>query len=242
MLDGIFNYISIAIIFLMSFGIYFTVAVHIMPTLLLKPLNLGVRHDRGIKKFVFPEGRSIAYEPSLHFRKYVSQYVLYSQNGKKFIKCKINTKIHDLVYDISVYDRKDKVLGVYRISQSISDKGYTPEVNIPDECSYVHFSVISANGEIIPEKENSVYSGIAIITYAAITVGVTVIEGLFCSNVVKTVFDIIYRLSNGFDYTYRVSFAPMIGISALCGCILAAVTIVVNIPSKSKIVFYMSNN
>ena len=89
MLDDIFNYISIAIIFFMSFGIYFTVAVRIMPALLLKPMNLGVKHDRGIKKYVFPEGRSIAYEPSLYFRKYVSQYVLYSQNGNKFIKCKI---------------------------------------------------------------------------------------------------------------------------------------------------------
>ena len=237
MLDDIFNYISIAIIFFMSFGLYFTVAVRIMPALLLKPMNLGVKHDRGIKKYVFPEGRSIAYEPSLYFRKYVSQYVLYSQNGNKFIKCKINTKIHEIVYDITAYDRKDKFLGVYRVSQSISDKGYTPEVNIPDECSYVHLSVISVNGDVVSEKEHSVYSGIAIISYAAITVIATVAEGLFCSYVAKTVLDIIYNLSNGFDYAGTVSFVPMIGISTLCGLIIAMAAIAMNVPLGSKIIF-----
>ena len=36
---------------------------------------------RGLKKFVFPNGRGVLYEPHPHIRKYVNKYLLFATDG-----------------------------------------------------------------------------------------------------------------------------------------------------------------
>ena len=159
LVDVVFGYCAAAIILLASIGIYTLLVSRFLPKLLLSPVVGCNIHDRGIRKCIFPAGRGIVYEPKLTARRYINQYVLYSENGAKYIKCKTNKKIQSVKYELVVYDRKNTPIEILQISQTVEDGGYTSAVMLPYETAYVDFQLCAANNVEFKEKNVDIYDG-----------------------------------------------------------------------------------
>ena len=95
--------------------------------------------DRGIKKFVYPNGRCVLYETELATRKYISSYALYTEDGYKYIKCKSVGNIGSLRYDVYAFDNQNKLLDIIGVDEVIGEDGYTASVPLPPATSYVRF-------------------------------------------------------------------------------------------------------
>ena len=84
------------IIFLaVATALFFAAMIWLLPKVFLKSkYSFKSSADRGIKKYRLDSGGyAIVYAPHLKTRKYISQYVITEQDGKKQLKCKINKEI-----------------------------------------------------------------------------------------------------------------------------------------------------
>jgi hypothetical protein len=170
--------------------LYVLLVSQILPRRLLSP-NIDISGDRGVRKCVFPGGRSVTYEPSPNIRKYINQYVLFSEGGEKYIKCKINEKITSIDYELIIYDRKNKPLETLRISEKIVKRGYTSCVMLPAETSYVRMEICGANDAEAKKIKTEFYKGKRVLAYAFISFALTLAEALFVNCVVIEVSDVL---------------------------------------------------
>ena len=235
MIDMIFEYFALIVIFLLSMYLYVMLVARILPKIFLVPGLGAVKGDRGIKKSVFPGGRSVAYEPKLSIRKYISQYELFSENGEKYIKCKINEKIKSLKYDVVVYDRKNTPIGTVEISETVQGGGYTAEVMLPPETSFVHLRLRSVNDVPVAENEESEYYGSGVLAFFLIAFGLSFAEGAYLNYVVLKLFDLIFSFSA--SVTEFDASLPLV-VAAAVGALFSALIIVVNVEKPCKIVWH----
>lgn len=217
MVDIIFN--NAAAIIIMFVGIYAYTALvsRVLPPLFLRPEKMPVKHERGLKKYVFGTGRAIAYEPRMNIRKYVSQYVLFTESGEKFIKCKTGEGVKHLECILTVYGRNDKVIGIYKIQAAANKDGYTDSVLIPRETSYVSLGIDKVNGKSPDVRESFVYSPVKTAMFCLCNVIASVGEGLLCTFTVKSIFDWIYFQSNGFAANADINYGLLVSVYAAMG-------------------------
>lgn len=177
MIENIVTICGYVLTALMSLVIYGYLVSFVIPHLCVKwktPNKL--RGDRGIKKYVFPEGRSVVYEPELRVRRYMKQYALIYNNGGKFIRCRINERIRYIKYDVIVFGPDRRVIDVIEVSERITDIGYCKSVQLPEETSFVNV-VIRRVDAMHESKEKAVsYSGKSLLVLIALITVVTVIE------------------------------------------------------------------
>ena len=210
MVDIIFNNAAAIIITFVGIYVYTALVSRVLPPLLLRPVKTPVKHERGLEKYVFATGRAIAYEPSMDIRKYVSQYVLFSESGEKFIKCKTGDGVKHVECILTVYGRNDKVIGIYKIQASANKDGYTDSVLIPRETSYVSLGIDKVNGKAPDVRASFVFSPVKTAVYFICNVIATVGEGLLCTFTVKSVFDWIYFQSNGFAANAQINYGLLV--------------------------------
>jgi len=224
MVDLIFEYCVTVVMFVVSIFVYILLASRILPGLLLSPKLGGTLCERGIKKSVFAGGRSVTYEPKLSLRKYISQYVLFSHNGGKYIKCKINDKVKSLKYVLVVYDRKNKAVSKIEISETVEEEGYTSEVMLPPETSYVHLQLCSVNGISLKDREPEIYSGRRAAVFLISVFAMTLAETCFANYIIVFLSDVLlgyFRAVPEADFTatllvmLAVSFAATLLIFAI---------------------------
>ena len=189
--DVIFGYCAIAMIFITGIFLYALLVSRILPRFLLSPFQSAVRGDRGVRKCVFPGGRSMTYEPKLPFRRYIQEYVLFENNGEKYIKCKLNEKVAALQFDLFIYDRKDKITEKISVSEIVETEGYSAEVMLPAQTSYVHLRLRSVNGVEIKNDETETYCGKRAVAFCFLVFLLTFIEGLFANYVIIEVSDLL---------------------------------------------------
>jgi hypothetical protein len=223
MLDIAFNGISTVFIFLMSCYLYVILTAKVLPALFLRPGFSPVKHDRGVKKYVFPSGRAVTYEPSLAIRKYVKQYVLYEDCGEKFIKCKLAEGIRYIKYSITIYDRNDKAISVLTVSENIIHDGYTLSTLISSEASYVSFALDIVDETVIKSERNEVYPIYKIVIYVLSNITATLVEGLVCINSIKSVLDWIFFASNDRFFGMELNYSVWVFMYIAIGVIIALV-------------------
>jgi hypothetical protein len=184
LVDVVFGYCAAAAILLASMGIYTLLVSRFLPKRLLSPVVGCNIHDRGIRKCVFPAGRGIVYEPRLTARRYINQYVIYSENGAKYIKCKINKKVKSVKYELVIYDRKNNPIEILQINQTADESGYTSAVMLPNETSYVDLRLCAANNVAFKEEDVDVYDGKNALLFLLTVFVLTLIMGLLANYVI----------------------------------------------------------
>ena len=213
MVDLVFEHLAIVLILLLSAVLYVLLLARVLPKILLVPRQGNIRGDRGIRKCVFNGGRSVTYEPKLDIRKYMSQYVLFSENGEKFIKCKINEKIKSLKYELIVYDRKNQPVTTLEIAEGISEKGYTSKVMLPPEASFVHVDIKSVNDTPLDAEKHDIYYGYGILLFFSVTLVLTLAEGLFSNYVAMKLMELVFAFSKHVQHTDEI--IPLLVIAAV---------------------------
>lgn len=239
MVDVIFEYCAVALIFAASIGIYTVLVSRILPVIFLLPVRGDIPGDRGIRKCVFESGRSVTYEPKLGIRKYISQYVLFEKNGEKYIKCKVNEKIKSLKYELLMYNRKNKACGILEISENLETEGYTSEVMLPCEVSYAHLQLVSVNGNPIKEKENELYMCRNMVAFIASVFLLTFAEGMFIHSFIYEAF----KLFLSFDrYVPYVNIVPALLASVAAAVLASVIILVLNVSAPFKLVWKKKAN
>lgn len=166
-------------IVLCSAAIYVVWVAKILPKLLLRPMyDISVMGDRGIKKYTFQNGRAIVYEPSVSSQKYIKQYILSSNNGEKYIKCKLDDRITSIKYDVVAMRSDDQVIDTVQVAEIISTKGMTRGALLPHETSYVLVVVKEINNRQVATDAKLTLPLLKVVVYVLVTVLCTVIEGI----------------------------------------------------------------
>jgi len=204
MFDYIMAYVATGILlFLSLFACTFLLAC-LYPRLILKPdyrvLNIK---DRGIKKYVFPTGRAITYQPSQKIRQYINSYVLSCVDEKKYIKCELDPSIEELSYELVVFDARDRVITVLQISDYVNRAGYSRSVLLPSDTAYVHLILREVDGEKISKEPIAAYHQKNIWLYFGAVILTVVVEVFFLkSNILAMSKGILFFASAEDPFTF----------------------------------------
>jgi hypothetical protein len=138
--------------------------------------------DRGLLRVRFPEGRGVVYEPDPRVRRYVSKYALFTSEGKKYIRLRVDKRINYLRYDVVTFDRRGRLLDVLEVSERLSSAGSPRAVRLPAATAYASVLPRQVDGEYTGKDLAVVYSPIGIAVFTALTVLTTVFIAFLIRN------------------------------------------------------------
>ena len=182
MFEAIFSIVFEITLCLMSIAIYTFVTGSALPSLLLR-FKCSV-HDRGIHKYTYPEGRGVRYEPHPDIRKYVSSYLLFVNDGAKYIKCEVASDVERIEYSAVVFDARNRIIDVVCVKDSIGAAGRSKSVMLPMETSYVSFLLSSVNGKKTENRATLTFDKVRAAIFAASVLVLTVAEAFILRGVV----------------------------------------------------------
>ena len=173
----VISYIAKAIVLFTSMALYVYLFSAIIPKFIMK---LGCKKentcDRGIKKFIYPNGRCILYEPELKIRDYISSYVLYTENGYKYLKCRTAQKINHMRYDVYAFDNKNRLIDIVAVNEVVGYNEYSNDVYLPPETSYARFVLRKADSLYASREIVAVYALWRYIVCASVVAVATAVE------------------------------------------------------------------
>ena len=215
-LDIVMSYIAKGILVLVSIYIYVLLVGNIYPMMFMRLRRVfGKNSDRGIKKYVFPDGRCVVYEPEMKIRSYINQYELFSVNGTKYIKCKIAPEIKELCYYVLVYDNRDKLIDTLKIFESVKKTGFTRSVKLPHNTSYTNIVLYKINSESVSKILPISYPIVNVAAYSLCVIITTVLQAYVAKALLASLFNGILPIEN------ENVFVPAL----LFGVILAAISL-----------------
>ena len=151
-MEQIIKLIILSVLFIVSIIVYFILMGTVLPKILRVRCSFKESLDRGLKKYTYPSGRGIVYEPHPSIRKYVHHYALFTNDGYKYIKCNLDESVRQLKYTVVMFDHRKKVIDVLDVEEKNISSGETAEVLIHQDTSYVAFVLDSVNGERLKHK------------------------------------------------------------------------------------------
>ncbi len=180
------------IIFVFSLSLYVALVSKILPLFLLKAnYNVQDMGDRGLEKYVFEGGRAITYKPYGETGKYIKQYILSVNDGDKYIKCKFDKRILSIKYDVVALDSGNNEIDTIQISVPKVSSGDAAAAILPENTAYVCVVVKEVNRFIVPGSPKMHYSIWRVVTFAAVTAVLTVVEYLTLRSSVFSLIEVI---------------------------------------------------
>lgn len=131
------NAICLVLVAILGIAVYVFIISTVFPKFILKiRCSFSASRDRGLKKYVYPSGRGVVYEPYPTLRKYVDRYVLFTHEGYKYLKCHLTGNIGDVNYSIVMFNNKNEVVDVIDVNERVSGDE-TDAVLLHHETSYI---------------------------------------------------------------------------------------------------------
>lgn len=185
----IISYIAKILMLIVSMVLYVYLFSAIIPRFIMKlSCKKENTRDRGIKKFKYPNGRCVLYEPEFSVRDYISNYALYTENGYKYVKCKISPGISALKYDVYAFDNQNELIDIITVLEVVGDGEFTESVLLPPETSYVRLVLRKADdyssNEILVH-----YTKKRMIICASVVAAATAIESIIIYSITKDFFE-----------------------------------------------------
>ena len=232
MLDSVVSYLARSLMLIAGFYLYVFLMSYILPRVLLCRGKISPT-DRGLKKYSFSEGRAIVYQPTNAVSPYISQYILSSIQGEKYIQCKIDESITALKYEVQAFDHRHKLMHTVEIEEKeIQNKGYTQLARLNAETSYVNVVLRSVNQTPIRNDNISLIGWIFIGVFVARAVVSTLIMSKIVEVQILKYLQLIYP--NGF---YTPGPALSRTISFLAGLVYAIFTLLAYYRNEFKSYF-----
>ena len=199
MIDVIVSLVAHIIIVIMSVIIYVLLVSGLYPRLVVKWEPSRKLRDRGLEKYIFPNGRSVIFEPEMKMRKYIKQYALLSQDGRKYIKCFVNDKIRYLKYDVLVFNNADELVDVVTVSEKLSGKEYSKAAPLPDSTSYVSVVLRVADKMYSDGESVTRCSKKSMIMLVGLVMITSIVESLVLQKCADVIWDCFYKPQNFVD-------------------------------------------
>ena len=158
--------------------LYIALLADIFPRLFLK-LRCAVKENlgRGLKKYVFPTGRAVLYEPHPTVRKYLNKYLLFTNDGYKYLRCSFDFCVSKITYTVIMLDNKDKVIDVLSVTEDMRHVRASANVRLHSSTSYVAIVVNRVNGAV--NDGLSVYNKLRDIVFYFISVVLATSAAMF---------------------------------------------------------------
>ena len=218
MIDNIIAYVLSAILFVLSLILYVFCTSCLIPRIFIRPsYSSNNVCDRGVKKYLFEDGRAIVYEPKQDVRQYINQYILSECNGKRGLQCKLDESIKKISYRILTFDAYDNALGAFEVTERGIKDEITQSVDLPYDTVYVSIEVKSINGKKIVSESDINYSATRLLAFVGITVILTVVEAFITKAFVSKTFSTFF----GFSENTFLGFFSTVSVSMIVGTVLS---------------------
>ena len=178
-------FIILALLFaLVLTAIYVYMVASVYPWLTLHPAwrKRKPHTDRGLLRVKFPGGRGVVYEPDPRVRRYVPKYALFTSEGKKYIRLRVDQRVNYIRYDVVTFDRRGRLLDVLEVSERLTSAGSPRAVRLPTATAYASVIPRKIDGEYTGKEMAVGYSPIGIAVYTALTVLTTVFIAFLIRN------------------------------------------------------------
>ena len=214
-MELIVNTISFCVLIVLEIILYLILASKVLPLILKMRYDVSAPVDRGLHKYVYPEGRGISYEPQPSVRKYINRYLLFTNNGYKYLKCRIDEGVHSLSYTVLMFNNKNKIIDAIDVESRGIYSGETENTQVHQDTSYVAVVLNSVNGEKARANSMQYYKIRDVLIYALSMTVLCFAQLAF----IKFVFDVFDKwwFKNGItdNLNFSVLAIPSIAIGAL---------------------------
>lgn len=236
--DQIVTYASFAIIAVVSILLYImAVSDWLLSLLNVKRHGAPILRDRGIKKFTYPEGRSVVYEPAGFDNRFLKKYMLFVRGDNKYLKCLFADRVRSAYCELFVFDNQNRLIKTVDLFLEPNGDRYADAILLPDATSHVSILVLKVNGRNVKQSAADRESFKSHLwrrrgLFALLTVAVTVLEGIILTSLVRYFLDIFM------DDRFSMTFAQYVGdsgrivdiaLSALAGICVAAIGIALHL-------------
>ena len=204
MIDNIIEVTLIAMLFIAVETLYCFVMNAILPRYALRVrYRIGEFVGRGMKKFTYPEGRAVAYEPNPSIRKYIPKYALFTLDGYKYVRFAIDSGVKSYTAAIVMLDNRDRVIDVIDVSEITGGASSSVPLKLHDRTSYVAVELKSVNDELLPLSPCGQLTLASLCVYAASVVAATLIvfaDVFYSVRAVCDMFELESPITVGFGF------------------------------------------
>lgn len=194
LMENIVNVVCLSIILIIEMAAYIILVGVFMPKWIVR-IRCVVKEsfDRGIKKYTFPSGRGVVYEPHPSIRKYINRYTLFTNDGYKYIKCRVDSGVKKLNYSVVMFDNRNKVIDVLDINEIKPRNCETDTVAIHQDTSYVSLVLNSVNGEMLEGRPIVCCAFGKIIAYGAAVAALSFAQVILMYGMINVYIDLLFK-------------------------------------------------
>jgi hypothetical protein len=231
-IDSIAMYSSLVIVALASVVLYIIAISEWLPSLLVAKRKVSGRlYDRGIKKYAFPEGRGVVYQPGILSRKYVKKYMLFSYEGNKYIRCMFDGEVKTAFFELVIYDNQNVIIKTEDVFVELTQGFYSQAILLPAQTSHACLTVLEINGSGVKRDADEVKWYRAHMRkrrglFAALAAFITLVESALVTGIIN------YFLDFWLEKRYHTTFEQYVGHSggtlALAVMLIAAAFVVLS--------------
>lgn len=220
-MDVILNSISLLLLLISGLTVYVILMKDVLPKCLVRVrYSFSGALGRGVGKYVSEGGRGVAYEPHPSIRKYVKRYAIFTSNGYKYIKCKLDSEVERLTYTVVMINNRNRVVDVIRVSDTVGGAEHTNSVMLHEDTSYVAFVLNSANGETVNEGGVMYCKPLGLVLYmlavCVLSFAALALSAIVLSEILATAFMVEYSLLKSLP----IYIVPSVMIGAICTALL----------------------
>lgn len=165
-MDAVFEPIALSVMLIAAITIYAVVMKNLFPRLFLRiRYSVAGNFGRGLKKFKSQNGRAVLYEPTPSVRKFIHNYVLYTNGGYKYLRCTLDEKIRTVSYCVVMYNNRNRVIDSIEISERIGDLPRTRDLLLHQSTSYIALILKSVNEQEVTSSKYMYYRVADLILY-----------------------------------------------------------------------------
>ncbi len=183
---NIATFLNIVFLLLVLIGspvFYVYLTARALPRRLLVPhADSAAIKDRGVRKYLFPNGRAITYLSGTSVRPYIPQYIVSDHDGRRFLKCKLDKQVRSIRYRILPFDVNNHPLDILEVADPVTVAGVTSAVSLPSNTAYISLSVQEVNGEEISGPSVVGFSPVKVGIFGAAVVFLTLLEAYLLGN------------------------------------------------------------
>lgn len=148
-MEQIITSIILAFLTIVEIVLYFALSSMAFYRIVRVKCSLNGSSDRGLQKYTYPDGRGVSYEPHPSIRKYIQRYILFTSNGYKFFKCRLDTEVKHTDFSVIMFNNKNRVIDVLDVKVTNNLGNESKMLQLHKDTSYVSVVLDSVNGMAI---------------------------------------------------------------------------------------------
>lgn len=182
-MEKIFDAIAQVPILVASLVCFVIIIKTLIPSLTLNAhYSIDRLLGRGLKKYKYPTGRAVVYEPHPSVRKYLNKYILFVNDGYKYLRCRFDAGVKSVRFEVMMFSSTDKHIDTLRINAKIGADLESKNILLHHRTSYVALKIETINDHEIPVSSCGYYTAGQLSAYFFLVALSIFVESLVVAN------------------------------------------------------------